>query len=148
MYEFENVDIMLEVKDKNRSFIKVNQYFRPSQKVIQQEWARYKYYIMSKSQKAYNQLRLMFKNNNNVDVEDFYKIIDDLDTHDININAEMNTFYHVWGYFKKIADNKEKKLFLNLIEQKDIDSIYRYLNRLANKYEVVYLQKSYYFKEN
>lgn len=147
IYYSANVDIMLEVKDKNRSFMKVNQYFNPSQTVLEQEWARYKYYVMSKSQKAYNDLRMMFRNNDKVDVSSFYKTIDDLSYLETNVKAEANAFSHVWGYFKRFATEKEKETYLRLLENQSIDAMYRHLKKLSSKYRVEYLQNSYYFKE-
>ena len=147
IYAFVDVDIMLEVKDKNRSFIKVNQYFNSSQTILEQEWARYKYYAMSKSQKAYNELRLIFRNNNATDPILFYKWIDDIQYLEPNIKSEINAFSHVWGYFKKFATIKEKEAYLKFIENQDIKAMVRHLKKLSNKYEIKQLQNSYYFKE-
>lgn len=145
IYAHFEVDIILEVKDKNRSFIKVNQFFNPSQKVLEQEWARYKYWVMSKSQKAYNDLRFMFKNNPIIDPTDFYRVIDSIYNANLNIGAEINAISHVWGYFKKHCTDKEKLQYMTLLETKDIDSMKKFLLRLAHKYETSYLLESYYF---
>lgn len=146
IYKDLEVDIMLEVKDKNRSFMKVNLYFHPSQKVLEQEWARYKYKVMSKSQKSYNDLRKLFKDNQSVDVREFYQVVDKVESH--NISAEMNAFQHVWGYFKKLASSREKDVYLSLFEEKDYKGMYRHLKKMNEKYKVSYLQNSYYFKED
>lgn len=143
LYQSISVDLMLEVKDKNRSFVKVNQFFNPSQRVLEQEWARYKYSVMSKSQQAYNEIRLMFKNNNIVKVQDFYRKIDTLEVE--NIKAQINALQHIWGYFKKEANAKEKESYLNFFEKKDVKSMYNLMKRLSKKYEKDYLSQSYYF---
>lgn len=142
-YQGIDVDLMLEVKDKNRSFVKVNQFFNPSQRVLEQEWARYKYCVMSKSQQTYNEVRLLFKNNNKVAVQKFYQKIDSRGVEDIK--AQLNALQHIWGYFKKVASNQEKALYLDCFEKKDTIRMYHLLKRLSKKYAVEYLIESYYF---
>src|SRR5699024_6018005 len=102
---------------------------------------------MSKSQKAYNELRLIFRNNNATDPILFYKWIDDIQYLEPNIKSEINASSHVWGYFKKFATIKEKEVYLKFIENQDIKAMVRHLKKLSNKYEIKQLQNSYYFKE-
>lgn len=150
IYDVVDCDIMLEVKDKNRSFLKVDLLLHHSMKRLEIEWAKYKYWVMARSHNAYNTIRAMFKDNQEVDVQTFYGIIDRLRNNEIDIKNEKNAFYHVWGYFKNLASDKEKDKFLNFLESdtlnKDsIKQLYRYIWKLTNKYEVEYLQQSYFF---
>lgn len=141
-----DADIMLEVKEKNRSFLKVNQYFNHSQKVMEEEWARYKYWVMSKSQDAYNSIRSLFKDNQDVSSIEFYRIIDSLYDLEMNVKAEINALSHAWGYFKRIATPKEKDTYMSLLDQKNIFRLKAHLRRMALKYQVDYLRESYYLK--
>lgn len=140
-----NVDIMLEVKDKNRSFIKINQYFFPNQKIIENEWARYKYLVLKHSVKSYNDIRLLFKDNNEVDVVAFYNLVDlSLNLPD-DIGAQINAAQHIWGYFKDISTINEKNSFIQAIDDKDLNKANIILKRLSLKYNIKYLINSYYF---
>ena len=148
IYSIAEADIMLEVKDKNRSFIKVQAYLNPSNVTMEKEWARYNYWVMARSQSTYNLLRLMFKDQKQVNPLKFYELVDNLRSSDVNLGAQVNAFQHAWGYFKKVATTSEKDKFLTMIETITVDNIrqiYRYLHKLAEKYEVRYLLDSYYF---
>ncbi len=140
-----NVDIMLEVKDKNRSFIKVNQYFFSNQKIIENEWARYKYLVLKHSVKSYNDLRLLFKDNKEVDVVDFYNLVDLSLNLPNDLGAQINAAQHIWGYFKNISTKNEKTNFIKAIEDKDLNKANNILMKLSLKYNINYLIRSYYF---
>lgn len=139
-----DVDIMLEVKDKNRSYIKVNQFFIPSKTTLEQEWARYKYLIMSISQSAYNNIRALFKENRDVDPKEFYEIIDNTLKSEPSLGSQINALSHVWGYFKKIANEKEIDSYKQYSVLNKTEDMHRLLKKLANKYSVEYLKNSYY----
>lgn len=123
-----------------------------SQRELENEWSKYKYWTMSRSQKGYNDIRLLFRNNDDVNVNDFYSIIDSVDVINDDMKAEANAFEHVWGYFKSKASENEKREFLNLLEKyrkgdSKKEKVYDLLYELANKYDVDYLLQSYYFDE-
>lgn len=151
IYDLVDVDIMLEVKDKNRSAIKVNQLFNKNQRILEQEWARYKYWVMARSQQHYDKLRVMFKNNQEVDVISFYEMIDELRDDPLNPKAQLNALLHVWGYFKKQATTQEKERFIRYQSNLSgdittFDVARKYLRQLSKKYEISYLTQSYYFE--
>lgn len=152
-YEHAQVDIMLEVKDKNRSFVKVDQLFNPSVSAIEREWARYKYWIMARSQKTYNDLRTLFKDSKSIDLINFYNVIDSLQSEEYGTTgSRVNAFQHVWGYFKKTSSVSEKDKFMKLINdfengKKNHKEIYRYLYKLSDKYDTSYLIDSYFFDD-
>ena len=105
---------------------------------------------MSKSQKAYNEIRSLFRNNKELSVFEFYSVIDNLRAEPFSLKDESNTLLHIWGYFKKYADEKEKKSFLKLMDEyeddkKKIEYVKKNLYKLAIKYNISYLKKSYYF---
>ena len=118
---------------------------------MEKEWAKYKYWVMSRSQEEYNNLRLMFKGNAPVSEDEFNIVIERLkDTY--NNKAELNAFQHVWGYFKKDASKFEKETFLRLVDEFKQDEskckdVYLNLYELSNKYNKTYLLESYYFDE-
>lgn len=145
-------DIMLEVKDKTRSALKVNLFLKPDQKDLEKEWARYKYLVMSRSYKHYSQIRKLFANNARVDVLEFYAIIDEALDLESSRSQEIVTLEHVWGYFKKRMGEKTKEQFLLLLEnykenKVSLKRIKTYLYKLAIKENQEYLLQAYYFND-
>ena len=67
-----------------------------------------------------------------------------------NIGNSVNAAQHIWGYFKNLATEVEKRRFDKLLDQYQNgtgkkQSIKNHLNKLAIKYNSEYLQDSYYF---
>lgn len=120
-------------------------------KIIDEEWAKYKYTIMERSYKVYKEISRGI-GSNAYTPEQFMEVI--------NKNLEIkpkrsqviNTIQHVWGYFKRVADEEEKAIILKLIEQYKeekctADEIKKVLHEYAVKYSVVYLLNSYFFSK-
>ncbi|NLC31768.1 MAG: UV DNA damage repair endonuclease UvsE [Clostridiales bacterium] len=145
-----DIDIMLEVKDKNRSAIKVNLCLKPDIRGLEREWARYKYLVLGKDAAAYHRIRTLLKEKQNPDALSFYEIIDSSlrlpDLHGRQINALM----HVWGYFKNRASDHEKIVFSQKIKDyadgtASLTSIRKMLLKLSLKYQENYLLDGYFF---
>lgn len=146
----EPIDIMLEVKDKNRSFMKVDALLYPSKKKIEEEWASYKYLVMAHSTRSYNDIRALFKNDVPVDTKLFYQLVDEALQISLCSNNQINAMDHIWGYFKKECNPKELSSYLQKREIFRDSGIHykqviRYLKKMAVKYDKTYLLKSYYF---
>ena len=144
-----DMDVMLEVKDKNRSALKANIYLKDDQKELEKEWARYKYAVMAKSQAHYNDLRKLFSVKP-VDVLSFYNSVDEAMKMDDRVMQNVNALQHVWGYFKKVVDEKTKLKYMSLIDDYtheliDLKKVKRFLFKLSVEHEVIYLLDSYYF---
>lgn len=147
-----NIDIMLEVKDKNLSAIKCILLTREhvGVKYLEYEWAKYKYYVLAVSAKTYQDIRTLLKNKVNPDVEEFYNLIEyslDLES---KKNSQINTINHLWGYFKLKATVREKNHFFVLFDgykedKKTLSSVKNYLYKLSYKYSLEYLLDSLYF---
>ena len=123
-----------------------------TQKELEQEWAKYKYWVMGKSHQAYKAIRLMFKNNEIVDPQAFYKIIDDLKDQPLSVKNEINALEHVWGYFKKSASKSEKEHFFCELERfrqglLSLSEVKAILYELAKQNQQDYLLSSYYFND-
>lgn len=145
------VDIMLEVKDKDLSAIKCNNLLVNTKIVaLEREWSKYKYNILEHSPRAYEDIRKLLKDKSDYPVLDFYKIIDDALEIEIEKNKFVNAFEHTWGYFKNLASTEEKtkkdrylKRYLNgSVGEKPLK---KFILKLAEKYEEDYLLESYYF---
>ncbi len=147
-----NGDIMLEVKDKNRSFLKVNAFFHPSKQKLEAEWARYKYWVLAHSQSNYLAIRALLKQEQ-VDAVSFYALIDRSIYGAYSKQDAINAFQHIWGYFKKTASEKEKLQFLKQLDAFKTNrctelAIIHHLRRLSQKYNQTYLLSSYYLNPN
>lgn len=147
----ENLDIMLEVKDKNLSAVKcINSLKENSIADLELEWSKYKYCVLEKSPVNYNKIREILKDKESYPVLEFYSIIEESLEKDLNIGNGVNALQHVWGYFKDEADEKEKRRFEKLLLEFQtgdgkLQSVKNHLNKLAVKYNSEYLLNSLYF---
>ncbi|MEY8415896.1 UV DNA damage repair endonuclease UvsE [Tissierella praeacuta] len=148
----DNIDIMLEVKDKNLSAVKCINSISKSKKIkaLEVEWSKYKYNILEHSHLHYNKIREILKNKNEYPVIEFYKLIEEALNIEETIGSTVNAVLHIWGYFKSIATEDEKSKFMKLLKsyeegKKPKDSLKKFLGKLAFKYEEYYLLNSYYF---
>ncbi len=147
-----DLDIMLEVKDKNLSAVKCinSTSVNKSIKALELEWSRYKYKILESSPATYSEIRKLLKDKCGYPVIDFYHLVEASLQKESDMGNSINAAQHVWGYFKNMATEKEKQGFLKIIAQfqdgKSRDtSIKKYLFRMAVKYQQRYLLDSYYF---
>lgn len=147
-----DIDIMLEVKDKNLSTIKVNNYLTPKKsiKFLEREWSKYKYNILEHSPSIYNEIRNLLKDKDSYPVFEFYRLIDRALNLDVEFGNSINAISHVWGYFKDKASEKEKKKYNSYLERYkkgsfSIRAIKKLLWEMAVKYREGYLLSSYYF---
>lgn len=145
------LDVMLEVKDKNRSAVKcLNCLSNRSIAALEAEWARYKYLILEKSPAEYGNIRQLLKDKRAYPALEMYRLVEQAMTKTATPGNAVNAAGHVWGYFKDRATGAEKKRFQKLLSQfaaKDgsLASVKGNLRRLAEKYGETYLLESYYF---
>lgn len=148
----EDLDIMLEVKDKNLSAVKCINAVSKDNKIkrLEDEWARYKYTILENSPSNYLEIRKLLKDKDDYPFLRFYNLIEEAMEMEITLGNSLNALMHVWGYFKNKADEKEKKNFLKSIEdfkqeKISLSAIKKKLWKMAVKHNEVYLLNSYYF---
>ncbi|WP_353892576.1 UV DNA damage repair endonuclease UvsE [Proteinivorax hydrogeniformans] len=145
LYSSFDMDIMLEVKDKELSALKCVNSLKPelSTKHRTTIWAFYKYSVMEKDYSLYKQCSKLI--NSDEKILQFYKVVDKALFMETDYNSFRNAAEHIWGYFKKKATFQEKQKFFELLEQKDIKKIKRNLWKLTKKYNDEYLKQSYFF---
>ena len=109
-------------------------------------WAKNKYYVLSKSHKAYLEIREYLKEKE-VDILSLHEKIQKV--RDIKESKKdfSNAILHVWGYFKKEASEIEKQELFNILEEymegkNNQESVIEYINALLKKYPNKYLQES------
>ena len=150
--EDKQIDIMLEVKDKNLSAIKCQNatIAAPKTVLLEKEWGRYKYAILEKSPSVYQAIRTLLKDKEVYPVQEFYRLIDTAFAEEPHPGYAENAAAHVWGYFKKHATDTERKQYeKNLANYRNnngtLATLKRQLFKIAQKYKEDYLLQSLYF---
>ena len=147
-----DIDIMLEVKDKNLSAVKCINLIcnKPHIKNLEKEWARYKYYVLSKDNNIYNSIRQLLKNKNEANALEFYDHIENAISLPEHIGAQINAAQHIWGYINNGATDNQKKRYFSLIDQYQKNqirsrSLKNHLYKCASIQDQKYLLNSLYF---
>ena len=147
------VDIMLEVKDKNLSAVKCHLATTSDPRIsdLEKEWARYKYAVLERSPAIYDSIRNLLKDKSAYPVISFYRLIEAALAQEVDANTAVNSMDHVWGYVNSLVSSKEKEKYQKfkadiLNDAKYLERAKRFLYKLAVKYEVDYLLKSLYFE--
>jgi UV DNA damage endonuclease len=147
-----NLDTMLEVKDKNLSAIKCILLTdeHPKIQVLEHEWAKYKYFVLSRSARIYKDIRLCLKNKKSPDPLTFYHFIEEAITTPQDMGAEINAAEHIWGYLNTASSVRQKTRFHHLLNtcrkgQKPMKHLKNFLYKLAKEQSVEYLTDSLYF---
>ncbi len=147
----EDLDVMLEVKDKNLSAIKcaLCASSGTDAAALEREWARYKYAVMEHGQAAYREIAALF-HAGGVSPLLFYGFVERALQSHMEPGEAENAARHVWGYFKNAASGAERAAFeAALARYRDgrgtLDAVKRKLMALSEKYGERYLMESYYF---
>ncbi|MBA4348062.1 MAG: UV DNA damage repair endonuclease UvsE [Clostridiales bacterium] len=101
-------DIMLEVKDKNRSAVKcVLCASLPNQYLLETEWGRYKYAVLERSPNDYQFIRELLKDKLGDHALLFYQTVERALALSVDTGRAVNALEHVWGYFADMASPSE-----------------------------------------
>ena len=118
-------------------------------KSFQVSWAKNKYWVMSRSQQAYNQIRTLAKGNDwSLEKQGKYeKILQEMKSVTPTDKTLRVAYQHVWGYFKKYATLEEKQYYLKMIDQSNVldSQLESFLKELSIKYNQVYLLQMRWF---
>ena len=109
-------------------------------------WAKNKYYVLSKSQKIYLEIRAYLREKE-PDVLWVNKKIQEARDMKESKKDFSNAVLHIWGYFKKKASTIEKQTLFNILNEymegkNNQNTIIEYINTLLKKYPDEYLEKS------
>ncbi|MEI6602249.1 MAG: UV DNA damage repair endonuclease UvsE [Clostridia bacterium] len=147
-----DLDIMLEVKDKNLSAMKCILSSTGPQNItrLETEWAKYKYLVLERAHAVYVKIRKLLKNKQEYPVISFYHMVELALENEINLGGAINAAQHVWGYFSAFATEKERAGYHQRLEKLEqgtgtVRALKQYLWKLAVQYEQTYLLQSYYF---
>ena len=120
--------------------------YKNTKRECEELWAKNKYYVLSKSHKAYLEIREYLKEKE-VDIVFLNEKIQEVKALDESKKDFTNAILHIWGYFKKEASAIEKQGLFNILEEymqreKNQKSVIEYINSLLKKYPNKYLQES------
>ena len=109
-------------------------------------WAKNKYYVLSKSQKAYLEIREYLKEKE-LDVLWINEKIQEIRDMKESKKDFSNAILHIWGYFKKEASTIEKQALFNILNEhmdgkNNQGVVIEYINTLLKRYPNEYLEKS------
>lgn len=120
--------------------------YKNIKKECEELWAKNKYYVLSKSHKAYLDIREYLKEKE-VDIAYLQGKIQSVKDIEESKKDFNNAILHVWGYFKKDASETEKQGLFEILEEymkgeNSQEAVIQYLNALLKKYPNKYLQGS------
>ena len=120
--------------------------YKDMKKDCEELWAKNKYYVLSKSHKAYLEIREYLKEKE-VDIGYLQGKIQSVKDIEESKKDFHNAILHVWGYFKKEANETEKQGLFDLLEEyregkNSQEAVIQYLNALLKRYPNEYLQES------
>lgn len=147
-----DIDIMLEVKDKNLSCIKcINSTSKISNNnTLEKEWNKYKFAVMERSYFTYEEINELLTDSRKLSAKHFYNLIESGLKSKGDYITHINAAFHVWGHIKDQATEKEKDVFLEQIknyqnDKSEIKTVKKYLKKLAEKYRKDSVLESLYF---
>ena len=120
--------------------------YKDMKKDCENLWAKNKYFVLSKSHKAYLDIREYLKEKE-VDIAYLQGKIQNARNLKESKKDFNNAILHVWGYFKKDASETEKQGLFVLLEEymkgeNSQEAVIQYLNALLKKYPNQYLEES------
>lgn len=153
--EIADADIMLEVKDKDRSAIKCINCLRPDRDIkhLEEEWARYKYLVLEHDPKTYQEIRSLLKDKTQYPVLAFYRAVETALSIPVLPGHAQNALEHVAGYVSQKLPERERQSLQKSIQKArigavSIGSVKRRLMSIAAEFGEKYLLDSYYFGED
>ncbi|MEA4964630.1 MAG: UV DNA damage repair endonuclease UvsE [Oscillospiraceae bacterium] len=146
-----NLDIMLEVKDKNLSALKcINCVSERGIIALEAEWSRYQYCVLERSPEQEREIRRLLRDKSNYPALEMYRRIEESFHLPVSSEHGGNAAKHVWGYFEDKATEAEKRRFQALLRkfsagETGILPVKSQLRRLAEHYQEDCLLNGYYF---
>jgi len=146
-----NLDIMLEVKDKNLSAVKCNNCLLKETDNIVNEWEKYKLLILEASPEIYQEISMLLLEKN-IDKITFYSLIEQALEEEKNIENSIKALLHIWSIFKGISAKEEIQFKNNIEKYKQgkisIKLLKNNIKKIAVKYNCTNIIDCYYFKLN
>ena len=114
-------------------------------RLLEELWSREKYRVMYHSQAHYDRIRETLKADPSpADIE---TLIGEAVRIPPTPGSVRNAVQHMWGYFKKQANEEEKQEYGRLLDgfpsaEAGEEDLLRFIRKLAEKYDITYLLNS------
>jgi len=148
----QDIDIMLEVKDKNLSAVKCINCLSPDlgKEALELEWNKYKFTVMEFSPSNYEAMCELLRAEGTTNPVDFYRLLEDALAKPRKVENVLKTAGHIWGLLERVASAREKEAFARILHaygssQTSIRSLKTYIRKTAVKYQQNGVLNSYYF---
>lgn len=150
--ERKDLDIMLEVKDKNLSALKCIHCIFPVNKasILEREWIKYKYMVLEKSPNIYEKIKNSLTCIGEYPVVSFYKDIETALQNEYAIKNSLSAAIHIWESFNTSSTEKDNNSFSKVLMsfkqgKTSLTAIKNFLWRFAVKSGDESILGSYYF---
>lgn len=152
-----NLDIMLEVKDKNLSALKCIHCTDPGihRSVLEAQWAKYQYLVMSRSTRHYTEVSGLFASGLETGelAREFYRAVEDALAQPEDPAGQTPVLLHIWEQLKNRPSDLEGETFRARVKSYrngtgSLAAAKNHLYRMALRYGEVHLSQSYYFFHN
>ncbi|SDH60468.1 UV DNA damage repair endonuclease UvsE [Desulfosporosinus hippei] len=150
--ERKDLDIMLEVKDKNLSALKCIHCLFPTNKasILEREWIKYKYMVLEKSPDIFDKIQHSLRSPREYPIISFYTDIEAALQNEYVIENSLNAATHIWEFLNSISTEKDNSSFSKVLKsfklgKTSLTTIKNFLWRFAVKYEDESILGSYYF---
>lgn len=146
-----DVDIMLEVKDKNLSALKcINCVSNRGIEVLEAEWARYQYCVLERSPEHHQAICRLLREKREDSARELYQMIEASLAYPVTVENGVFAAQRVWGCLKEKATEAERRRVQTLLQkfrsgEIDMRAVKRDLLRLSNRYQENSLLTGYYF---
>lgn len=116
---------------------------KEGKKAVESLWRKEKYKVMYYNQNQYNYIRQLMRDQLD-DVSLLEQVIRKTYEMTPTRGSKLNSYQHMWGYFKKIATDDEKVQYQTFIKNFDRNEteLHTLLKQLTEKYDVQYLKNS------
>jgi len=149
--EGNDLDIMLEVKDKNISALKcIHCVSDRGMDALESDWARYRHSVAEHSPQTEQEIRQLLHECTSYPALEMYRRIEAVLRMPVVPEHAIKAASRVWGHVQDQTGESEKKVFAGLLAKVNSDggsvkALKRYLFQLAEKYRAEDLLGSYYF---
>lgn len=147
------VDIMLEVKDKNLSAVKVHlaTAVSPNLQYLKDEWFLYKYTVFMHSPAIYEAIDRLLEETTEYPVSQFYELIETALDQPLTTDQALIGFNFIWKIVAKRATANERTTYKNtiakfLIGEASLKRVKSLIKRVAVKYSESELLDSLFFE--
>lgn len=147
-----DADVMLEVKDKDRSAIKCSNCLRrdPEIRHLEEEWFRYKFLVLEHDPHVYRDIQALLKDKSGYPALPFYHLIEKALLTSVFPGRAKNALEHMAGFISRKLSEQERELLRKNIQKArngaiSIEKVKMTLSSFSTRFEEESMLFPYYF---